>query len=73
MAFVVGVFATALGNVHEAPLRFNALMMKNPIISYPLLKKLILTHYSQQAIQQVRRTRDARRASRTLFWPSSTS
>lgn len=43
----------AIGNIHDAPLRLNALTLQNPIISQNLLADLVKEHYSQQALQQL--------------------
>ena len=42
-----------LGNIHGAPLRFNALILQNPIFAYGIFVKILREHYGDQLIQQV--------------------
>ena len=51
--FVVNVMTMSIGNVNDAPLKFNALMIENARISVPALIANIRSHYTQEALRQV--------------------
>lgn len=51
--FAVNVLTMSLGNVNDAPLRYNALLLENARISPAALVNNIQAHYVQQSLQQV--------------------
>ena len=53
MMFFVNIMTMSIGNVNDAPLRFNALMLENARISVPALIANIRTHYTQECLRQV--------------------
>ncbi|KAL8669265.1 MAG: hypothetical protein Q9168_006138 [Polycauliona sp. 1 TL-2023] len=53
LMFFVNVMTMSVGNVNDAPLRLNALMLENARISIPALIANIQGHYTQEVIRQV--------------------
>ncbi|KAJ9613902.1 Vacuolar protein sorting-associated protein 13 [Cladophialophora chaetospira] len=53
LMFLVNVMTMSIGNVNDAPIRFNALMLENARISIPALITNIQNHYTQEALRQV--------------------
>ncbi|KAI9798111.1 MAG: hypothetical protein M1835_004200 [Candelina submexicana] len=53
LMFFVNVMTMSIGNVNDAPLRLNALMLENARISIPGLMQSIQSHYTQEALRQV--------------------
>ncbi|EJT79394.1 vacuolar protein sorting-associated protein 13 [Gaeumannomyces tritici R3-111a-1] len=53
LMFFLNVMTMAIGNVNDAPLRLNALMLENVRVSIPLLTQNVSNHYSQEALYQV--------------------
>ncbi|KAI6377701.1 hypothetical protein MCOR25_002425 [Pyricularia grisea] len=53
LMFFLNVMTMAIGNVNDAPLRLNALMLENVRVSIPLLVQNVSNHYSQEALYQV--------------------
>ncbi|AEO58474.1 hypothetical protein MYCTH_2305828 [Thermothelomyces thermophilus ATCC 42464] len=51
--FFFNVMTMALGNINDAPVRFNALMLENVRVSVPVLMQNISNHYSQEALYQI--------------------
>ncbi|KAK1781448.1 hypothetical protein QBC45DRAFT_57630 [Copromyces sp. CBS 386.78] len=51
--FFFNVMTMAIGNINDAPVRFNALMLENMRVSVPVLIQNISNHYSQEALYQV--------------------
>lgn len=51
--FFFNVMTMAIGNVNDAPVRFNALMLENVRVSIPVLVQNISNHYSQEALYQI--------------------
>ncbi|KAL2128479.1 hypothetical protein VTI74DRAFT_9122 [Chaetomium olivicolor] len=51
--FFFNVMTMALGNINDAPVRFNALMLENVRVSIPVLIQNISNHYSQEALYQI--------------------
>ena len=51
--FFFNVMTMALGNINDAPVRFNALMLENVRVSIPVLVQNISNHYSQEAVYQI--------------------
>ena len=43
----------ASGNISDAPLKFNSLLLEHPIVDAGTLKDRVIGHYTQQAIVQV--------------------
>ncbi|KAK6083317.1 hypothetical protein SCUP515_02059 [Seiridium cupressi] len=51
--FFINAMTMAIGNVNDAPIRFNALLLENARVSIPVLIQNMSNHYSQEAIYQV--------------------
>ncbi|PNY25073.1 Vacuolar protein sorting-associated protein 13 [Tolypocladium capitatum] len=51
--FFLNVMTMAIGNVNDAPIRFNALMLDNMRVSTPVLIQNISNHYSQEVMYQI--------------------
>ncbi|KAI1497895.1 vacuolar protein sorting-associated protein 13, partial [Biscogniauxia marginata] len=51
--FFVNVMTMAIGNVNDAPIRLNALLLENARVSIPVLTQSISNHYSQEVLYQV--------------------
>ena len=53
MMFFVNIMTMSIGNVNDAPLRFNALMLENARISIPALIANVQSHYTQECLRQI--------------------
>lgn len=53
LMFFLNVLTMAIGNINDAPVRFNALMLENARVSTAVLTQNISAHYSQEALYQV--------------------
>ncbi|KAL9595366.1 MAG: hypothetical protein Q9219_006492 [cf. Caloplaca sp. 3 TL-2023] len=53
LMFFVNVMTMSIGNVNDAPLRLNALMLENARISVPALMANIQGHYTQEVVRQI--------------------
>lgn len=53
LMFVVNILTMSIGNVNDAPLRYNALMLENVRISPSALITNIQSHYVQESLRQV--------------------
>jgi vacuolar protein sorting-associated protein 13A/C len=53
LMFFVNVMTMSMGNVNDAPVRLNALMLENARVSLPLLVSNIQRHYTQEFLGQV--------------------
>jgi vacuolar protein sorting-associated protein 13A/C len=51
--FFLNVMTMAIGNVNDAPVRFNALMLDNVRVSTQVLIQNISNHYSQEVMYQI--------------------
>lgn len=51
--FFVNVMTMSIGNVNDAPIRLNALMLENARVSIPALIANIRNHYTQECLRQV--------------------
>lgn len=51
--FFINAMTMAIGNVNDAPIRLNALMLENARVSIPVLVQNMSNHYSQEVIYQV--------------------
>ncbi|KAL6852521.1 Vacuolar protein sorting-associated protein 13 [Amphichorda felina] len=51
--FFLNVMTMAIGNVNDAPVRFNALMLDNVRVSTRVLMQNISNHYSQEVMYQI--------------------
>ncbi|KAK7755824.1 Vacuolar protein sorting-associated protein 13 [Diatrype stigma] len=51
--FFVNVLTMAIGNVNDAPIRLNALLLENTRVTMPVLTQLFSNHYSQEVLYQV--------------------
>ncbi|KAJ2157305.1 Vacuolar protein sorting-associated protein 13 [Coemansia sp. RSA 552] len=53
VAYAMNVLTMAIGNVNEAPVSLNALVMQNVRVSMPILADRMQKHYSQEVFNQV--------------------
>jgi vacuolar protein sorting-associated protein 13A/C len=53
LMFVINIMTMAVGNVNDAPLRLNALMLENARVSLPILVQRLRTHYTQEMLYQI--------------------
>ncbi|KAL3479124.1 hypothetical protein BJX99DRAFT_255899 [Aspergillus californicus] len=53
LMFVVDVMTMSMGNVNDAPIKLNALMIENARVSLPVLASNIQKHYTQEFIRQI--------------------
>ncbi|KAI9761476.1 MAG: hypothetical protein M4579_000986 [Chaenotheca gracillima] len=53
LMFFLNIMTMAIGNVNDAPVRLNALMLENARVSIPVLTQHIQNHYSQEFLYQV--------------------
>ena len=51
--FFVNVMTMSIGNVNDAPVRLNALMIENARISIPALMNRAQSHYTQEFLRQI--------------------
>jgi len=51
--FIVNVLTMSIGNVNDAPIRYNALMLENARLSLGALINNIRNHYVQESLRQV--------------------
>ncbi|KAG4305942.1 hypothetical protein PORY_000852 [Pneumocystis oryctolagi] len=51
--FFLNILTMAIGNINDAPVRLNSLLMENVLISLPLLLQHIQSHYSQDFFHQI--------------------
>lgn len=53
LMFFFNILTMAIGNVNDAPVRLNALMLENVRVSIPVLTQNISSHYSQETLYQI--------------------
>lgn len=53
LMFFLNVLTMAIGNINDAPVRLNALMLENARVSVPVLTQNVSNHYSQEGLYQV--------------------
>ncbi|KAI9673228.1 MAG: hypothetical protein M1817_003091 [Caeruleum heppii] len=53
LMFFLNVLTMAIGNINDAPVRLNALMLENARVSFPVLSQHVQSHYSQEFLYQV--------------------
>jgi vacuolar protein sorting-associated protein 13A/C len=53
LMFFLNVLTMAIGNINDAPVRLNALMLENARVSAAILLQNVSNHYSQEALYQV--------------------
>ena len=53
LMFFLNVLTMAIGNINDAPVRLNSLMLENARVSAAVLIQNISNHYSQEALYQV--------------------
>lgn len=53
LMFFLNILTMAIGNINDAPVRLNALMLENARVSSTVLTQNISNHYSQEALYQV--------------------
>ena len=47
------MLTAAIGNITDAPIQLNALIMEHPIFTVPMMMALITQHYTQETVGQV--------------------
>ncbi|KAI9852282.1 MAG: hypothetical protein M1838_001170 [Thelocarpon superellum] len=53
LMFFLNILTMAIGNINDAPVRLNALMLENARVSLPVLSQHVQSHYSQEFLYQV--------------------
>ncbi|KAF3939954.1 hypothetical protein ABW19_dt0208006 [Dactylella cylindrospora] len=53
LMFFANVLTMAIGNINDAPVKLNALLLENVRVSVPILVQRIQGHYSQEFLYQV--------------------
>jgi vacuolar protein sorting-associated protein 13A/C len=53
LMFLLNILTMAIGNVNDAPVKLNALMLENARVSVPVLLERLQTHYTQEVLYQV--------------------
>lgn len=53
LMFIVNVMTMSMGNVNDAPIRLNALMLENARVSFGRLVGNVRAHYTQEFVRQV--------------------
>ncbi|EFW98970.1 vacuolar protein sorting-associated protein vps13 [Grosmannia clavigera kw1407] len=53
LMFFFNILTMAIGNVNDAPVRLNALILENVRVSIPVLTQNISSHYSQETLYQI--------------------
>ena len=53
LMFFVNVMTMSIGNINDAPVRLNALMLENARVSFGVLANNIQRHYTQEFLRQV--------------------
>ena len=53
LMFFVNVMTMSMGNVNDAPVRLNALMLENARVSFPSLVGNVRAHYTQEFLRQI--------------------
>jgi vacuolar protein sorting-associated protein 13A/C len=53
LMFFLNILTMAIGNINDAPVRLNSLMLENARVSSAVLTQNISNHYSQEALYQV--------------------
>ncbi|KAI9741223.1 MAG: hypothetical protein M1834_002939 [Cirrosporium novae-zelandiae] len=53
LMFAFNVMTMSIGNVNDAPVRFNALMLENARVSVPALTANIQRHYTQEFLSKI--------------------
>ncbi|KAK5230843.1 Vacuolar protein sorting-associated protein 13 [Exophiala xenobiotica] len=53
LMFFVNVMTMSIGNINDAPIKLNALMLENARVSVPALMANIQNHYTQEVLRQV--------------------
>lgn len=53
LMFFVNVMTMSIGNINDAPVRLNALMLENARVSFGVLASNIQRHYTQEFLRQV--------------------
>ncbi|KAH0527101.1 hypothetical protein TsFJ059_002139 [Trichoderma semiorbis] len=53
LMFFLNVMTMAIGNINDAPVRFNALILENVRVSTQILIQNITNHYSQEVMYQI--------------------
>lgn len=53
LMFLINILTMAVGNVNDAPLRLNALMLENARVSKAIIGQRLKTHYTQEVLYQI--------------------
>ncbi|KAG8981485.1 hypothetical protein FRB94_008774 [Tulasnella sp. JGI-2019a] len=55
LAVALNAFTMTIGNINDAPLRFNALAIKDMRLTVPVLQERVMYHYKQEVLRQLYR------------------
>ncbi|TGZ78721.1 hypothetical protein EX30DRAFT_322121 [Ascodesmis nigricans] len=53
LMFLLNILTMAIGNINDAPIKLNALMVENARVSVPVLIQRLQSHYTQEVLYQV--------------------
>jgi vacuolar protein sorting-associated protein 13A/C len=53
LMFMVNILTMAMGNINDAPVKLNALMLENARVSVPVLIQRLQAHYTQEVLYQI--------------------
>lgn len=53
LMFIINVMTMSMGNVNDAPIKLNALMLENARVSFGRLVSNVRAHYTQEAVRQM--------------------
>lgn len=53
LMFLLNILTMAIGNVNDAPVKLNALMLENARVSVPVLLQRLQAHYTQEVLYQI--------------------
>ncbi|KAF8254179.1 hypothetical protein K440DRAFT_652243 [Wilcoxina mikolae CBS 423.85] len=53
LMFLLNILTMAIGNVNDAPIKLNALMLENARVSVPVLLQRLQAHYTQEVLYQI--------------------
>jgi len=53
LMFIVNVLTMSIGNVNDAPIKYNALLLENARVSMGALVSAVRSHYVQESLRQV--------------------
>ncbi|KAI5802352.1 hypothetical protein FPQ18DRAFT_313508 [Pyronema domesticum] len=53
LMFLLNILTMAIGNINDAPIKLNALMLENARVTVPVLLQRLQSHYTQEVLYQV--------------------